>query len=127
MDEYNDIFDLMNIYLIYFKKIFNKGNKYNMFSEIDYMDDTSTNRCMELFFEHVHKYKSAIEDDILINKTYINEIGTYKLDEVDELYVLYVNNVKLYECPYLIPIFKYILEQNIKSSDWSITSLKSTY
>jgi len=57
--------DIFNIFLDYYKKN-KKLNTYDIFNGIDYNDITSTNKIMELLYQHLIIYKEEDEDFIKV-------------------------------------------------------------
>jgi len=89
--------ELLNKYIEYYKKAFPEKNIKNMFQDINFDDQTSTNHIMEMFYFEMlkyNKYDNNIYDSIdLINndKNNVDKINNDKL----ELYGLQINNKEI--------------------------------
>jgi hypothetical protein len=119
--------DIMNIHQIYYRTLYNKKNNETLFEEINYDDDTSTNRSMELFYEYMFDYKNnMIKGDDYV-AVYTNDI--IDNDKFDNLYGLIIDgDIKLVS-PCIYSLYVYIVrDSNIKWMDntkWKIIEVKS--
>ena len=52
-----DLFDLLNIYLCYYKQTNFKDASFNMFEDIDLENPKDTNHCLESFYDEVFRFK----------------------------------------------------------------------
>lgn len=125
--EFQEDLNFLNIYLWYFKHLFNQKKSMHMFEGINYEKDDSTNRCLELLYEEVEKYKEAKDD--------ITKITLYNPDEINinncqELYVLIINNEHKKVCQTLIPLIRYLATDETNKwteMNWMIVPLKKNY
>lgn len=120
MDEF-DSFNLLNVYLYYFKQLFQKNNSQNMFDEINCDEPNSTNRCLEFLYDEIRKCNENVD------KTAISEECNFNIDECDELYLLKINGESDKYCQYLLPLLKIVAEIDWTNVEWSINPLKSEY
>jgi len=130
----NYYLNLINIFIKYYNEKFDKNEHF--FSNItDYDKDTSNQ--MEMFFDLIFEYKILKNklklDDLELMKYIYNENDNKndnKLIEnlfenwTDQIYVMEINNDKLYS-PSLIICFNYIYENNLIDKSWNIFNLKN--
>lgn len=112
--------NLMNIFTVYFRELFNKDPSLNIFQGVDYNKLDSTNRQMELFYEYLIKYKENQHDDDLVS---IYSVEDLDINKCKELYILKFNG-KEYGCQFIIPLISYLSEQDWKTATWSILPVK---
>lgn len=125
-DKEDKMVDIMNIFQTYYKILFKKENNVNMFDGINFDDETSTNRSLELFYEHIFKYKDYE------NKNKIEFIELYDEDDddvvklnSDELYALLIDNNIIKLSPSLFSIMSYLANNyNWRNKIWKIINLK---
>lgn len=118
---YNDFFGILNVYTCYFKQLYNRPEKTTMFDGIDYEKQESTNRCMESLYAEINKYNKcdrSDKDDLYGQDNNIN------IDEIDELYGLYIDNDLKYLCICLLPILKHLVTLKWNEVNWSIIKIK---
>ena len=60
---YGDNVNFINVFLCYYKHLFNKKNNTHMFTDVDYDKPGSTNRCMELLYDEMYKYSQNEEHE----------------------------------------------------------------
>ena len=122
----NDQFDkeanyvaMLNIFQIYYKTLFRRPKNEHMFTDIT--EENCTNRCLELLYEHMHKYKKYFDT----NKSIIYKKNEFpkNVDDCDELFLLKVNNKEIV-CELLIPLVQYLMEFKWEKINWSINQLK---
>lgn len=108
----DDWVSLLNTYMTYYRD--STGiNMTNFFDSVT--DKNPTNMCMELFYDHINRYNSELnEDDKLVALP-----GIYNIETYDEVFTLVAQNNTVLECPYLIPLLYYIVANNIVA--WKIT------
>ena len=108
--------DATNAFLEYYKKTYHLMN-INVFEGVDYSEDTSTNKCMELMYECIFKYRDKdveleLPEDIDISKH-------------DELYTLIIDNKQQLACPSLWHLIMYLVDNyDYLDINWEIASLK---
>lgn len=114
--------DILNIFTIYYKRLYKKNNNEHMFEGIDYDKVDSTNTCMELFYEHLEKYRLYIEDH---NECVLYEMEDtdIPIDTFDECYILSIND-KSYLAPLLISLISHLSTMNWESLDWHLYKIK---
>ena len=122
MDEFNltDIYqDVINKYIEYYKKTYPEKNIKNMFENINYNDETSTNHIMEMFFTEILKFNK------FDNNVY-NNCDEFNKDEHTELYGLQIidNDITQIKCVSfcIISIIIEIINNDYKN--WNIIYLK---
>jgi len=113
--------DFINVFLCYYKKIFNKKSNITGFDGIDFSKDNSTNKWMELFMEHIQKYKNATGDLATIYPISTTEIN---IDDCEELYLLDIENRDKKICKLLVPLMKYLADNDWTNVRWDIIPLK---
>jgi hypothetical protein len=111
--------DLLNKYIEYYKKTYPDKNIKNMFQDINFDDQTSTNHIMEMFYFEMLKYNKCdnnIYDSIdLINNDQNNN------DKL-ELYGLQINNKNIICVSYsIISLLIEIINNNY--NDWVVINL----
>lgn len=115
-------FTFLNIFMCYYKKLFNKSESSNMFEEIDPSDIKSTNRMMEFLYAEVYKYKKYQNDDDFVALYDPNMID---INTCEELYGLVINGKYNKVCRFIVPIITYISENyDWTKKNWSIVPLK---
>ena len=75
---------LLNIFTVYFRNLFNKDPTLNIFQGVNYNKLDSTNRQMELFYEHLMKYKESEHDDDVVS---IYSVQDMDINKCKELYL----------------------------------------
>jgi hypothetical protein len=115
--------DFLNIFLIYYKQLFNTKMDVNMFDQIDYTKQNSTNRCMELLCEHQQKHEECKNNDR--KAIYELSLWPYAIDDCEELYQLNITGYPSLVCEYLVPLIMYLTTQEWTIVEWSIVSLKN--
>jgi len=111
----NNIENLINRYIEYYKKIHPDKIIKNMFDEINYDDPTSTNHILEMFYEALHLHKNINND---VYETIENE--DIDIHKIDDLYLLEMKGKK-YISQSIISLL-YILDNY--SDEWFIVNLK---
>ena len=122
--------DLLNIYLVYYKTLFNKSQNYNLFSDINKQDDFSTNDIMEKLYEEIYKYKQAQNQSKQFidlykpeeyKKLYLSEPNS-KMPEDHPLYMVY-DGQDQYLSHNLITILVHLTGIDWCNVDWSINQI----
>ena len=111
---------LMNIFTIYFRNLFNKDPTLNIFQGVNYDKLDSTNRQMELFYEHLTKYKEQEHIDDLVSIYPVEDID---ISKCKELYILKVKDTE-YACQFIIPLISLLSDQQWEIIDWLILPIK---
>jgi hypothetical protein len=112
----------LNVFMCYYKKLFNTQETKNMFYDVDYGNIKSTNRIMEFLYTEVYKYKKNQSDDELISLYNVNEIN---VSTCKELYALTIDGKYVKVCRFIVPIITYIAENyNWTTINWMIVPLK---
>lgn len=114
---------ILNIFFQYYKQLFGKSNNEKIFDGIDTDNDTSTNRWMELYWEHFEKYNHLITTDIV----FIDDPENIDIEKHKEIYQLIVNNVQVKVGNSLLPLIEYIYDncRDWKNTSWAIETIKS--
>lgn len=117
---YQEYGDLLNVFMIYFKKMFMREMKATMFDHIDYDSYDSTNKCMEMLYEEIVKFNisKSPDKDVLYAPHEIN------INDAQELYSLYINNEHVYCARFLIILLKYVTTIDWSTTNWSVVPLK---
>ena len=111
----------MNIFTIYFRTLFKKDPTLHIFQGIDYNKLDSTNRQMELFYEHMTKYKENEYNEDLVSIYFPDDID---INKCQELYILKINKLE-YACQFIIPLLSMLSDENWTDTDWSILPVKT--
>lgn len=123
--EYGSYTNLLNVFMVYYKRLFQKDHKTTMFHDIDYDKENSTNRGMELFYDELMKYNSKKSNEDLV--------AIYDFDEMEgdncvELYKLTIHKgdqMVEYGCQFLIPLISFLSENSWTKVEWFIERIKS--
>jgi hypothetical protein len=117
--------DTINIFMVYFKNLFQKNPSLSIFDDISEKDLSNTNRQMELLYEHMFKYKSNCDNEENVT---IYPIQEFNLDECEELYSLKINiptyNNLEYGCQYIIPLISLLSLEKWRNVEWTLTPIK---
>lgn len=119
-----NITDLTNVFLCYYKQLFNKSTETTGFHDIDPTDNESTNRFMELFYEAIHKYKTNKQSakSTVYDAKHMDQID---IEKCDELYILVIDNKYNKACELLLPLIIHVSKMdNWGAIEWSINSIK---
>lgn len=77
--------ELINKYIEYYKKTYPEKNVKNMFHDINFDDQTSTNHIMEMFYTEILKFNkidnNVYNDSDDFDKTKFNELFGLKLND----------------------------------------------
>ena len=91
--------NLINIFNVYYKARYRAPETATLFEGIDFEDDTSTNRALEIFYEELNNYKKAEEKE---------EYDLINLFDEEEYALLTTNNLED------IPLYNVIINENEK-------------
>lgn len=107
---------ILNTFIQYYKKTYPEKQLSSLFHNIDLNDPTSTNHCMELFFEEITKY-NKIDNNIYIN--------TFNKNKEDIIYGLQINGEIKGVSLSIITLIIEIIEKykNIENTNWNIICL----
>ncbi len=107
--------ELINKYIEYYKKTYPEKNIKNMFHDINYDDQTSTNHIMEMFYFEMLKYNK-------IDNNIYDSIDNIVSDTKTELYGLQINNKDITCVSYsIISLLIEIINNDYK--DWVVINL----
>ena len=117
-DNIYDIYqELINKYIEYYKKTYPEKNIKNMFQDINFDDQTSTNHIMEMFYFEMLKYNKT-DNNIYHSIDDLNNIS----DTKTELYGLQINNKDIKCVSYsIISLLIEVINNNYK--DWVLINL----
>lgn len=113
--------NLLNVYLTYYKTLFNKNKSESLLDDINHDKINSTNRGIEFLYGEMAKMKEDNDKDIIYKP------GELKLEECEELYVLLIDNKQVYTCQLLLPLISYVSTLDWININWSIDPLKTIY
>jgi len=129
---FGNYINLMNIFTVYFRNLFKKNPTLNMFEGVNHNKLDSTSRQMELFYEHLNKYRE-MEHTCANTKTNtktknddaisIYPIEDININECEELYILKFDN-KEFGCQYLIPLISLLSQQDWTNIKWTLLPVK---
>jgi hypothetical protein len=112
----DDIYqDIINKYIEYYKKSYPDKNVKNMFENINYEDETSTNHIMEMFYTEILKF-NKIDNNVYINGE------DFDKDKYDDLFGLKIENNITCVSFSIISLIIEIINNDYK--DWFIIHLK---
>jgi hypothetical protein len=113
---------LLNVFICYYKQLYQVKQENHMFDGIDSEKEDSTNRCIELMYEEIHKFQKSTDDDkdILFDP----DDNTVNIDLCIELYVLYVDGNVKYVSKYMLPLLRYISDLDWATIEWSVIKIK---
>lgn len=115
-------FDLFNVFTCYYKQLYQVKQEASMLDGTDADKNDSTNRCIELFYEEIHKFR--ISDDPNKDVVYSPDDEDIDYDNSNEIFVVHMNSEPTYATKYMLPLLRYISELNWLEIDWSIVKLK---
>jgi hypothetical protein len=112
----NDIYqDIINKYIEYYKKAYPDKNVKNMFENINYDDETSTNHIMEMFYTEILKF-NKIDNNVYINGE------DFDKNKHEDLYGLKIDNTIICVSFSIISLIIEIINNDYK--EWFIIHLK---
>lgn len=115
--EYGGYVELINVFMKYYKN-YHKNPEKNFFANVDYSSLKSTNRPMEIFFEHMQIYKENEQQ-----KNYLNKIMKISEENIgDIIYELYIDNVEPVKCHSLFGLLLHIVENNLSDKNFRIAT-----
>lgn len=113
---------VMNIFLMYYKNLYKKDNRYTLLDDIDCDNETSTNEALELFYCEIQNYKTCEEKHKIL----------YKLEEYKNAFHDKQHNMPRYEITInnntrithnLIAGILYISEFDWMAGKWAINKI----
>jgi len=115
-------FDILNVFTCYYKQLYNSKQESHMLDGIDPNKRDSTNRCIEVFYEEMHKLQMSTDP----NKDVLYEPDDEDIDydHSKEIYILYLEDEPKYATKYMLPLLRYTSELDWLNSDWSIVKIK---
>lgn len=107
---------ILNIYVMYYKKTFPNEKLNSFFDNIRNYDDT--NKMMEHFYQCLQDYKaSKMKKSVEYNED--------KLEEIDEKYVLKINDENRYMSDNIISLLIDVINNNYEECDnWNIIDVE---
>ncbi|CAH6421777.1 Hypothetical protein KVN_LOCUS463 [uncultured virus] len=120
-NEVQESINLLNIYLCYFKNLHNCKPDQHMFTNVDSFKKESTNKCIELFYDEISKYKQFLDQP---EKIKLCEPDCFDINEVEELYLLLLNYEPYKVCQTIFPILNYLSTLDWVNIEWSVIPLK---
>ena len=115
-----EMVNLLNMFMIYYKKILNLNDNTNMFQGIEYKKENETNKSMEMFYDEMDKYKNSHPDTHIIIDHF--ELNNYQdaISNFEELYVVHIDDVPVWYGGSLLCLLKYLNDQKISAKNWNI-------
>lgn len=129
MEESDKIVNIFNVHQIYYKTLYNKKDKETIFDEINYDDETSTNKSLELFYEFLLEYKENSKKGEEYITVYTEEV--IEQDKYETLYGISLNGDIKYISPSIYSLYILLAENIIIKWDtedknkWKILEIKS--
>lgn len=116
-------FNVLNVFMIYYKHLFNvKKQNETMFDGVDYNEEASVNRQMELLCEIVEIYNNAINDE---GKITVVDPQDVDINSCEELYVVSIEQTQVAACQTLYPLLDYVASIDWPNIKWSINPIKT--
>jgi hypothetical protein len=132
--EYGSYLNLINIFTIYYKTLYNKNGSETLLDEIDVDDVSSTNRPLEMFYDELYKYKNATNDQYVnlfdkeeYKNLYLSEPDSHIPDDYP-LYSITIsdNNHEIIQITHnLITAIMFVAEYDWINCIWSIDQLNT--
>jgi len=120
--------DILNIFNIYFRFLFNKDPTTTLFEGIDHNDPTSTNRAMEKLYEEINNYKKTKDarfidmfDPSFYRDTYIKN-NDDKLPEDHPFYLVEIDGDQKVTHN-LVTALIYISATDWQNNNWAINQI----
>lgn len=120
--------DILNIFNIYFRFLFNKEPSSTIFEGIDHNDPTSTNRAMEKLYEEINNYKNTKDerfidmfDPGLYRDTYLKDDDD-KIPEDHPFYLVDIDGDQKVTHN-LVTALKYIATTDWQNNNWAINQI----
>ena len=113
--------DILNIFQIYYRNLYNKSTNESLFEGIDYTNLSSTNRSLELLSEFIHDYKTYKELDEKMIMIYNEDENILNYETIYAL--ILDNNIKKLS-PSIYSIFLYLASLDWKNINWKIMKVK---
>lgn len=113
--------DILNIFQIYYRNLYNKDTNESLFHGIDSENISSTNRSLELLAEFVHEYKinSEVDEKMIVMYGEGEEFPNY-----DNLYSLLIDSKIKKTSPSIYTLFLHVASLDWQNIDWKIMKLK---
>ncbi len=106
---------ILNVYVIYYKKTFPDEKLNSFFDNIRTYDDT--NKMMEHFYQCLQDYKaSKMKKSVEYNEA--------KLEEIDEKYILKINDENKYMSDNIISLLIDIINNDSDNDNWNIIDVE---
>ena len=121
--EQSNVTNLLNIFMCYYKQLYNEKQSSSMIDNIEYERDENTNKCMEFFYHEILKFNES--DDKDKNTLHSPDDDSINIDECNELYTLYIDSEPIYVCKYVLPLAEYLSKEKWNELEWSIIPLKT--
>ena len=119
---YSFVTQMLNEYLMYYKRVNNKPKNFTLFSDIDGKKESSTNHILEEYYGHIHEYNKLTAESNpnieLFNPDSINDL------EFDQIFGLVSNDKLTYVSGSIITIIKEIVENKLKYTNYQIIVVK---
>lgn len=122
LDDTECIVSIINIFQLYYKKLYKKSDDETIFDDINYDDDTSTNRSMELLYEYMYEYRINKQKDNKLVDIYDENIINAHCYE--QLYGLIIDDKIQKISPSFLPLLMYLVELKWTEIDWKISKIK---
>jgi hypothetical protein len=111
-----NMFDTLNVFMTYFKRLYMRKKNETMFENIDASKVDETNKCLEVFYEHMEIYNKSEYDD----KDDLYEAHSINMGDFEELYILNIDDKPELVCRHLIPILMYLSSIEWSEINWTI-------
>lgn len=112
--------ELLNIFQVYYRNLYNKDVKENMFDGVDFKNPSSTNRSMELFFEIFHEYKENKSKNENLTKVFEPDEQIF----TENIYALLIDDNINKISPCLFSLIIHLGTNNWQDINWKITKIK---
>lgn len=118
-------FNILNVFQKYYKELYKIIDNRHMFDDVDLEKESSTNRCMELYYEYLYEYKinSSRGEEYIELAENIDEISRNCNSEALPRYMLLIeNNKPLYSNSFMSCII-YLETLDWSNIEWKITKV----
>jgi hypothetical protein len=122
--EEDQLVKIINIAHLYYLTVFQKESEH-MFANIDYSDETSTNRSLELLYEAKYTYDQNLKKSQDYIDIYYPDDDTFDEKMYDEIFGITLEDKITYISPTLYSLFVFLSEQDYTKLNWKIIQVKS--
>lgn len=115
-------FGLLNVFTCYYKQLYQTNQEVHMLDGIDVNKKDSTNRCIELLYEEMYKFRISVEQDKDV--LYDPDDDFLDIESCNELYILHIDGDAKFASKYMMPLLRYTSDLDWINIEWSIIKIK---